>query len=155
MSSKIDARLAELGLTLPKVSVPQANYVPTMRTGNLVFTAGQVPVNDGKIEFTGKVGADCSIETGYEAAKLCGLNVLAQLKAALDGDLDRVVRFVKVVGFVNSTLDFVDHPKIINGASDLFVNVFGEAGKHARSAIGVASLPWGVAAEVEVIVEVR
>src|SRR5271170_1186263 len=155
MAGQIDARLRELGITLPEPPAPRANYVGYVVTGNLIFTAGQVPLRDGKIEFVGKLGRDMTAEQGYEAAKLCAINVLAQVKLALGGDLDRVVRCVKLTGFVNSTQDFVDQPKVINGASDLIVAVLGDKGKHARSAVGMAALPFGVATEVEGIFEFR
>jgi enamine deaminase RidA (YjgF/YER057c/UK114 family) len=155
MAGQIDARLKELGITLPEAPAPRANYVGYVITGNLIFTAGQVPLRDGKLEFIGKLGRDMTVEQGYEAAKLCAVNVLAQVNAALGGDLERIVRCVKVTGFVNSTLEFADHPKVINGASDLFVAVLGDKGKHARSAVGMANLPFGVAAEVEGIFEFR
>lgn len=155
MAGKIAARLGELGITLPKSVPPQANYIPWVRTGNLVYTSGQVPLRDGKVEFVGKLGQTMDVATGYEAAKLCALNIVTQVAAALDGDLDRVVRCVKLVGFVNATPDFTDQPKVINGASDLIVEIFGDAGKHARSAVGMGSLPLGVAVEVEGIFEVR
>lgn len=155
MAGQIDARLKELGITLPEPPAPRANYVGYVVTGNLIFTAGQVPLRDGKIEFVGKLGRDMTEEQGYEAAKLCAINVLAQVKLALGGDLDRVVRCVKLTGFVNSTLDFTDQPKVVNGASDLIVAVLGDKGKHARSAVGMAALPMGVAAEVEGIFEFR
>jgi enamine deaminase RidA (YjgF/YER057c/UK114 family) len=155
MAGQIDARLKELGITLPEAPAPRANYVGYVITGNLIFTAGQVPLRDGKLEFIGKLGRDMTVEQGYEAAKLCAVNVLAQVKAALGGDLERIVHCVKVTGFVNSTLEFGDHPKVINGASDLFVAVLGDKGKHARSAVGMANLPFGVAAEVEGIFEFR
>jgi enamine deaminase RidA (YjgF/YER057c/UK114 family) len=154
MSGQIDARLKELGIALPEPPAPRANYVGYVITGNLIFTAGQVPLRDGKIEFVGKLGRDMTAEQGYEAAKLCAVNVLAQVKLALGGDLDRIVRCVKLTGFVNSAPDFVDQPKVINGASDL-VAVLGDKGKHARSAVGMAGLPMGVAAEVEGIFEFR
>jgi enamine deaminase RidA (YjgF/YER057c/UK114 family) len=155
MSGQIDARLKELGIALPEPPAPRANYVGYVITGNLIFTAGQVPLRDGKIEFVGKLGRDMTAEQGYEAAKLCAVNVLAQVKLALGGDLDRIVRCVKLTGFVNSAPDFVDQPKVINGASDLVVAVLGDKGKHARSAVGMAGLPMGVAAEVEGIFEFR
>ncbi|MBM3522257.1 MAG: RidA family protein [Alphaproteobacteria bacterium] len=156
MAGQIDARLKELAITLPTPAAPAANYVPFVRTGHLVFTAGQVTFNAaGKLEFIGKLGRDFGIEEGYQAARLCAINVLAALRAACEGDLDRVVRAVKVVGFVNATPDFADHPKVINGASDLIVSVFGDKGKHARSAVGMGSLPLGVATEVEAVFEVR
>ena len=155
MAGPIDARLKELGITLPDAPAPRANYVGYVITGNLIFTAGQVPLKDGKLEFIGKLGRDISVEQGYEAAKLCAVNVLAQVKAALGGDLERVVRCVKLTGFVNSAPDFGDQPKVINGASDLIVAALGDKGKHARSAVGMGGLPFGVAAEVEGIFEFR
>lgn len=155
MSSRIQQRLAELGVTLPAPPAPAANYVPAVRTGDQLFIAGQVPVQDGQARFIGKLGATLGIEEGQQAARLCAINVLAQVAKALDGDLDRVVRCVRVGGFVNAVPDFVDHPKVINGASDFLVAVFGEAGKHARTAVGAGSLPRGVAVEVEAVFEVR
>ncbi|MBL8697716.1 MAG: RidA family protein [Alphaproteobacteria bacterium] len=155
MAGQIDARLKELGINVPSPAAPAANYVPFVRTGNLVFTAGQVTFNAaGKLDFVGKLGRDFGIEEGYQAARLCAINVLAALRSACGGDLDRVVRCVKVVGFVNATPDFADHPKVINGASDLIVSVFGDKGKHARSAVGMGSLPLGVATEVEGVFEI-
>jgi enamine deaminase RidA (YjgF/YER057c/UK114 family) len=155
MAGSIDARLKELGIVLPEPPTPQANYVGNVVTGNLIFTAGQIPLRNGKVEFVGKLGKDIAIEQAYEAAKLCAINVLAQVKVALGGDLERVVRCVKLVGFVNSTPEFGDQPKVINGASDLIVAVLGDKGKHARSAVGMANLPFGVATEVEGIFEFR
>jgi enamine deaminase RidA (YjgF/YER057c/UK114 family) len=152
MPGTIDARLAELGVTLTTPPAPAANYVPTVRTGNLVFVSGQISMGpDGMIK--GVLGADMDVEAGAAAARQCALNMLAQLKGALDGDLDRVVRIVKLLGFVNSAPGFGDQPKVINGASDFLVSVFGDKGRHARSAVG-ASLPFGVAVEIEGIFEV-
>jgi enamine deaminase RidA (YjgF/YER057c/UK114 family) len=151
----IDKRLAELGIVLSKPAVPVANYVGWVRTGNLVFTAGQVPLADGKFHYQGKVGAEISLEDATKAARICAINVISQLREACGGDLDRVKRIVKVVGFVNGTPDFADHPKVVNGASDLMVEVFGEKGKHARSAVGAGSLPLKVAVEVEAVAEVE
>jgi enamine deaminase RidA (YjgF/YER057c/UK114 family) len=153
--SQIDKKLAELGITLPTPAKPVANYVGWVRTGNLVYTAGQVTLKDGKLEYQGKVGKDFSVEDGAKAARLCAINIVAQLKDACGGDLDRVKRIVKLVGFVNGTPDFADQPKVINGASDLMVEVFGDKGKHARSAVGAGSLPLNVAVEVEAIAEVE
>jgi enamine deaminase RidA (YjgF/YER057c/UK114 family) len=150
--SKIDVRLADLGITLPTPPKPVANYVPVVQSGNMVYVSGQIS-RMGETSFDGKLGADVDVETGAKAARLSGINLIAQLKAHL-GDLDRVVRVVKLTGFVNSTLEFTDHPKVINGASDLMVDVFGDAGRHARSAVGAAGLPMGVAVEVEGIFEV-
>jgi enamine deaminase RidA (YjgF/YER057c/UK114 family) len=152
---QIDTRLAELGITLPVPAKPVANYVGWVRTGNLVFTAGQVSFKDGKIEYLGKVGKDYGLEEAQRAARLCALNVIAQIKEACDGDLDRVKRIVKLVGFVNAVPDFADHPKVVNGASDVMVEVFGDKGKHARSAVGSGSLPVNVAVEVEAVVEIE
>jgi enamine deaminase RidA (YjgF/YER057c/UK114 family) len=150
--STVESRLAALGHTLGTPPRPAANYVPTTRAGNLLFVAGQIPSGPGGPEFIGKLGAGIDVATGQAAAARCALAILAQAKAA-GVDLDRA-RLVKVVGFVNSAPDFTDVPKVINGASDLFVAVLGEAGRHARSAVGVATLPFGVAVEVEAIFEV-
>jgi enamine deaminase RidA (YjgF/YER057c/UK114 family) len=150
----IDKRLAELGLTLPTPAKPVANYVPWVRTGNLVFISGQGPLADGKLLYQGRLPDTVSIEDGQKSARLCAVNVLAQLREALGGDLDRVARVVKLVGFVNAAPDFADHPKVINGASDLMVEVFGDKGRHARSAVGSPSLPFNISVEVEAIIEV-
>lgn len=151
---QIDKRLAELGLNLPVPAKPVANYVPWVRTGNLVFISGQVPVENGKATYTGQLGDTVSLEDGAKSARLCAINLIAQLKDACGGDLDRVKRVVKLVGFVNATPSFTDHPKVINGASDVMVEVFGDKGRHARSAVACPSLPLGVATEVEAIIEV-
>ena len=151
--SNVEAKLKEMGLSVPTPAKPVAAYVPTARTGNLVFTAGQVPVVEGKLKYRGKLGAEISIEEGYDSARICVLNGLGAIKAEI-GDLDRVTRVVKVVGYVASAAGFTDQPKVINGASELLVAVFGEAGKHARAAVGVAELPLGCPTEVEMIVEV-
>jgi enamine deaminase RidA (YjgF/YER057c/UK114 family) len=154
MGSKIETRLNELGITLPKPAAPAANYVPYVVSGNLIFVAGQIPVLNGEIKYKGRLGDGMSIEDGYQAARLCGLNIIAQAGAAA-GDLDRIKRIVKLVGFVGCTADFTDHPKVINGASDLMVEVFGEpAGQHARVAVGAPSLPLGVAVEVDAVIEI-
>jgi len=152
---KIDDRLAQLGITLPTPAMPVANYVGFVRTGNLVFTAGQVTLADGKFHYIGKVGGEISLEDAQKGARLCAINILAQLKVACDGNLDRVKRIVKLVGFVNAVPAFTDHPKVVNGASDVMVEVFGERGKHARSAVGAGSLPLNVAVEVEAIAEIE
>jgi enamine deaminase RidA (YjgF/YER057c/UK114 family) len=154
MAGQVEARLEALGIAVPAAAAPLASHVPTVRTGSLLFVSGQVTVKDGKREFVGKLGRDFTTEQGAQAARLCALNVVAQLKAAL-GDLDRVRRIVKLTGFVNSQPDFVEQPQVVNGASDLFAEIFGDKGKHARSAVGVASLPAGVACEVEAIVEIE
>lgn len=153
--STIDARLAELGLTLPAAAAPAANYVPYVQSGNLVIVSGQITLKDGELQYVGRVGEDFTTEEAYEAAKLCGLNLIAQVKAACGGDLDRVKRVVRLGGFVNCTDDFTDQPKVINGASDLMAEVFGDKGKHARAAVGVNTLPLGVAVEVEGLFEVE
>jgi enamine deaminase RidA (YjgF/YER057c/UK114 family) len=154
MAASIDARLAELKIVLPKAGSPLANYVPFVRSGNLLFIAGQICQWEGERRFVGKLGGTITIEDGVAAARLCGLNILAQVKQALDGNLDRVVRCVKIGGFVNSTVDFTDQPKIVNGCSDLMVDVFGDAGRHARTAVGCV-LPFDVAVEVDAVFEVR
>jgi enamine deaminase RidA (YjgF/YER057c/UK114 family) len=154
MAGAIEARLSELGLELPVAAAPAANYVPFVRTGDQIFISGQIPMKDGAIHHQGQLGADTSVEDGQAAARLCALNLIAQMKAACDGDLDRVARVVKLVGFVNSAAGFGDQPKVVNGASDLMVEVFGDKGRHARSAVGVAGLPFGVAVEVEAVIEV-
>jgi enamine deaminase RidA (YjgF/YER057c/UK114 family) len=151
---KIDDRLKELGISLPTPAKPVANYVGWVKTGNLVFTSGQVTLADGKFLYQGKVGAEISTDDANKAARLCAINILAQLREACGGDLDRVVRIVKLVGFVNAVPEYSEHPKVINGASDLMVAVFGEAGKHARSAVGSGSLPLNVSVEVEAVAEI-
>jgi enamine deaminase RidA (YjgF/YER057c/UK114 family) len=148
-----EERIAELGLTLPSDTPPLAAYVPTVRTGNLIFTAGQLPRRDGELVATGKVGAEVTPEVAAEAAAACALNALAAIKGEI-GDLSAVRRVVKVVVFVASTPDFTGQPAVANGASELLGQVFGDAGKHARSAVGVAALPLDVPVEVEVVVEV-
>jgi len=152
MPGRIEARLKELGITFKPAPAPAGNYVPAVTTGNLVFIAGQVPVEDGQRKFIGKLGKEYQVADGQKAARLCAIAILNRLKDAYD--LDRVVRCVKLVGFVNSMPDFTDQPTVVNGASDLMVQVFGDAGRHARSAVGVASLPFGCAVEVEGIFEI-
>jgi enamine deaminase RidA (YjgF/YER057c/UK114 family) len=151
--SEIDSRLAELGLVLPVAAAPVAAYIPVVIAGGLAHVSGQLPFIDGKL-VTGRLGEDVSVEQGNAAAQACGLMILAQLKAAL-GSLSRVERVVKLGGFVNAAGDFTDQPKVINGASELMVAVFGDAGKHARSAVGVPCLPLGAAVEVDAIVAVK
>ncbi|WOJ95327.1 RidA family protein [Congregibacter brevis] len=148
-----EERLLELGITLPAAPSPVANYVNGVQTGNLIFLAGKGPKRADGSEVSGKLGKDLSIEEGYEAARLTAINQMAVLKAML-GDLNRVTRVVKVLGMVNSDPDFVEQPAVINGFSDLIVEVFGERGRHARAAVGMASLPRGQAVEIEMIVEV-
>lgn len=155
MAGAIETRLAELKIELPAASAPAANYVPFTRSGSLVFIAGQLPVWNGERRFLGKLGRDLTVEQGQEAARLSALNLIAQAKAAAAGDLDRVIRVVRLGGFVNSVAEFADHPKVVNGASDLFVAVFGDAGHHARTAVGVNSLPFDVAVEIDAIFEIR
>jgi len=150
----IDARLAELGIVLPPAMAPVANYVPYVVTGNLVVISGQLPAVDGKVAVTGKVGAEVSVEQGQQAARLCFTNLLTQLRAACGGDLDRVKRVVRLGGFIASPESFTQHATVMNGASDLAVAVFGDAGRHARSTIGVPALPLDAAVEVEGLFEI-
>jgi enamine deaminase RidA (YjgF/YER057c/UK114 family) len=154
MAGRIEARLKELKIELPEAPAPAANYVPYVVTGNLVFVSGQVPRFKGQYVHVGKVGETLTLEDGQKSARLCALNLIAQLKAACGGDLDRVKRVVKLGGFVNSTPTFANHPQVINGASDLMGEIFGEAGKHARFAVGVADLPGNVATEIDGIFEI-
>lgn len=155
MNDSIEARVARLGYMLPKPAVPSASYVAWLRAGNLLFIAGQVPKGvDGKDNFVGKLGAQFDVEQGQEAARLCALNVLAQLDNAVCGDVTRVRRCVRIGGFVNATPQFDQHPGVINGASDFLVSVLGDSGKHTRVAVGVNGLPRNVAVEVDAIFEV-
>ncbi len=154
MTGKIEAKLKELGIELPAATAPIANYVPFTRSGSLVVVSGQVSMRNGKAEFVGKLGAAISVAEGQQAARLCALNILAHLRAACDGDLDRVKRVLRLGGFVNCTPEFTEMPQVVNGASDLMVAVFGDAGKHARAAVGVSSLPLGVAVEVDAMFEI-
>jgi enamine deaminase RidA (YjgF/YER057c/UK114 family) len=154
MSGRVEARLKQLGIELPEPSAPIANYVPYTVSGNLVFVSGQICVWNGERRHVGKLGAGISIEEGQQAARLCALNVLAQLKAACGGDLDRVRRCLRLGGLVNCTPEFAEMPQVVNGASDLMVEVFGDAGRHARAAVGNSSLPGGVAVELEATFEI-
>jgi enamine deaminase RidA (YjgF/YER057c/UK114 family) len=154
MAGKIDARLKELDIELPSPPAPVASYVPYVVSGNLVFISGQVTLAPGGLKYIGIVGKEISLEDGKAAARLCALNVLAQAKAACGGDLDRVKRCVKVTVFVNAAPGFTQHPEVANGASDFFGEVLGEAGKHARAAVGAGSLPRNVACEVEAVFEI-
>ncbi len=148
MAGIIETRLNKLGIDLPEAPAPAANYVPYMVVGDMVYISGQISKDaDGLI--CGKLGDNTSVADGVAAARVCGLNLIAQLRAACDGDLDRVVKVVKLGGFVNATADFTDHPVVINGASDVMAEVFGDIGAHARAAVGCVSLPLGVAVEVE------
>ncbi len=150
----ITARLAELGVTLPDAPAPAANYVPFVKVGNIVHVSGQISAGpDGMI--LGKLGETMDVETAAGAARQCAISLLAQVRAACDGDIERLVRVLKLTGFVNSTQDFTDQPKVINGASDFLVEALGDAGRHARSAVSAASLPFGVAVEIEGIFEIR
>lgn len=151
----IEAKLAELGAILPDAPAPAANYVPYVISGHMLYTSGQLPMDAGGLNYVGKLGESLSIDDGAAAARLCAINVLAQAKAALNGDLERVKRLVKMVGFVNSSPDFGDQPKVVNGASDFMAAALGDRGAHARSAVGVAALPFGVAVEVEAIFEIE
>ena len=153
MAGKVEGRLKDAGVVLPTPPAPAGNYVPVVVTGKLAVVSGQIASKDGKVAIKGKLGADVSIEQGAEAARLCAINILAQLKAAI-GDLDRVTRCVRLAGFVNCTPDFTDQPKVMNGASDLMALAFGEAGRHARAAVGAPSLPLGTAVEVEAMFEI-
>lgn len=151
--SHVESKLAALGLTVPQVTVPLAAYVPAVRTGNLIFTSGQLPMIEGALAATGKVGGSVTPEEAAELAKVCALNAIAAVRSLI-GDLDKVVRVVKVVGFVASTPEFTGQPAVVNGASNLLKEAFGDAGVHARSAVGVAALPLDAPVEVEMIVEV-
>ncbi len=149
-----EAKLKEMGLTLPEPANPVANYVAAVRVGNLLFVSGHGPYNDGKIKTVGKLGREVTVDEGYLVARNVAMNALASIRVAL-GSLDKVKRFVKLLGMVNCTEDFKEQPKVINGCSDLLVEVFGDAGKHARSAVGMQALPFGIPVEIEMVVEVE
>ena len=153
MTEAIETRLNDLGITLPEAPAAVANYLPVARTGGLLFVSGQLPMVEGRLTWTGRLGEALDIDEGRQAARLCAINMLAHLRDALDGELDRVKRVVRLGGFVASAEDFTSQPQVINGASDLMVEVFGEAGRHARAAIGVNVLPLGAAVEVEGLFE--
>ena len=154
-NGKIDQKLQSLGITLPQSAAPAANYVPFVITGNLVFISGQLPMKEGKPGDLGKAGKEFSIEQAQQTARLCGIGLLAQLKVACGGNLDRIKRCVRLGVFVNSAPGFIDQPKVANGVSDLMVEVFGDAGRHARAAVGVNELPFGVAVEVDGTFEIE
>ena len=153
MAGTFETRLAALGITLPAAAAPAGNYVPFVVSGNTVFLSGQLPFKDGTLTTLGHLGDTVSIEDGYQAARLCAINLIAQIKAAAGGDLDRVARIVRLGGFVAGTAAFTDQPKVLNGASDLMVEVFGDIGRHARVAVGAPALPLNAAVEVDAIVE--
>jgi len=150
----IENKLADMGVTLPDAPAPAANYVPFVQVGDIVYISGQIS-NDENGLITGKLGADVDVAAGAAAARTCAISLLAQVRAACGGDLDRLVRVIKLTGFVNSTVDFTDQPKVVNGASDFLVEVLGEAGRHSRSAVSAASLPLGVAVEIEGIFQIQ
>ncbi|MQB43157.1 RidA family protein [Rhizobium sp. ICMP 5592] len=154
MSNAIDGRLKELGIALPQAAAPAANYVPYVISGNLLYLSGQLPMENGKVGVTGHLGKDVDVAGGQRAAELCAINILAQAKAALDGDLSRIKRLIKLNGFVASVPEFTEQHLVINGASNLLANVLGEAGKHARAAVGMAALPFNAAVEIDAILEI-
>ncbi len=154
MSGLIEARLAELGIELPRAPAPAAAYIPYTRVGDTLYVSGQLPMFKGELCYAGKIGVELSLEEGQAAARLCAVNLIAQVADALGGDLDLLLRCVKLGGFVNATPDFRDHPKVINGASELMIQVFGSIGRHARFAVGVNSLPLGSSVEIDGIFQV-
>ncbi|WP_319519949.1 RidA family protein [uncultured Martelella sp.] len=154
MSETVSDRLKALSITLPAASAPAANYLPFAASENLLFISGQLPTENGRMVASGHLGADVSLEDGQKAARACAINIIAQINAALDGDLDRVKRVLKLSGFVASAPDFTDQHLVINGASDLIAAVFGDAGKHSRAAVGMAALPLNAAVEIDAIVEI-
>lgn len=154
MSGKIDARLAEIGVEIPVAATPAANYVPYVVSGNMVFVSGQVPFVNGELQYQGKVGADFDTDAAIKCARVCALNIVAQVKAACGGNLDRVVKCVKLGGFVNCTDGYGEQPKVINGASDLMVEIFEDKGRHARFAVGTNALPMNVAVEIDAVFEI-
>jgi len=155
MAGTVDGRLKEMGIEIPTPAAPAANYIPFVRSGNLVFVSGQIPLVAGKIEGIGKVGKDLTTDQAKAIARICAINLIAQAKAACGGDLDRVARVVKVGGFVNCVDGYTEQPEVINGASDLMVQVFGEQGRHSRFAVGTNALPRGVSVEVEAVFEIE
>lgn len=155
MAGSIDAKLKGLGIEVPEPAAPVANYVPFVAVGKLVFISGQVPLVDGKPQYIGKVGTTFSVEEGQQAARICAINLIAQMRAAAGGDLDKVKRVVRLGGFVNSTPDFTQQPSVVNGASDVMVEVFGDKGKHCRTAVSAGALPLDVAVEVDAVIELE
>ena len=155
MTDTIETRLADAGVTLPVAAAPAANYVPYVLFGTSLQTSGQLPIDDGKVAVTGKLGAAVALEDGQKAARFCAINILAQVKAALDGDLTRIVRLLKLTVFVASSPDFTEQHKVANGASDFLVQILGDAGRHSRSAVGVPALPMDAAVEIEALFEIR
>lgn len=153
--TNLAVKLTELGIELPEVSMPAANYVPCQIAGGTLFVSGQLPMLGGKPQFIGKVGREFTIEQGQECARICGVNILAHTRLALGGDFSRIKRLIRLGVFVNAPDDFTDHPKVANGVSDMMVNLFGENGKHARFAVGVSGLPFGVAVEVDATFELH
>lgn len=149
----IEEKIKSIGINIPIPPTPAGSYIPVVKTGNLLYVSGQIPLEDGKIAFTGKV-SDANIETAQKSARICAINILAQLKKEL-GDLGKISRFVRLSGFVNSVPEFTQHPKVINAASDLLYEIFGECGKHTRIAVGVSSLPLNAMTEIDAIVEIR
>ena len=154
MSASIEARLKDLGITLPQAAAPAANYVPYVISGSHLYISGQLPMENGKIAVTGHLGDGVDVQTGQRAAELCAINILAQASAALGGDLDRIARVVKLNGFVASVPTFVEQHLVLNGASNLIANVLGDAGKHARAAVGMAALPFNAAVEIDAVLEI-
>ena len=155
MSQTIESRLAEMGIVLPQAAAPAANYVPFTKAGSLLFISGQLPMQDGTVVCKGHLGRNVPLEAAQDAARLCAINILAQASSALDGDLERIVQVVKIQGFVASTADYIEQHLVINGASNFLVEALGERGKHARAAVGMASLPMDAAVEVDAILEIR
>lgn len=153
--SKIEEKLKSLNIVVPQPLAPVANYVGFVKSGNQVFVSGQLPIENGELKYVGKVGSKISIEDAQKAARICAINIIAQIKLACEGNLERVVRCVKLGVFVNGDADFIDHPVVANGASDLIADVFGDAGKHARAAVGSGSLPRGVSVEIDAIFEIK
>lgn len=154
MTGTIDRRLSELGIVLPQPPAPVASYVPYVTAGHLVFISGQIPLENGQVRYAGTIGKDMSLEDGKAAARMCGINLIAQLKAACGGDLDRVKRCIRLGVFVNAVPGFGQHPEVANGASDLMLEIFGDSGRHARAAVGAGSLPRNVGVEVEAVFEI-